>query len=103
MKKALMLITLAAMGLWTACQQIPEDDVNSRAMTSLSIKATTLPSSEVDGWDSGCDAEYEMNGTQVQSRAEKNRRRLSSRTAAFFYENNQLKNREFSLQSNLLL
>ena len=71
MKKSLILIALAAMGLWTACQQIPEDDVNSRAMTSLSIKATTLPSSDVDGWDSGCDAEYEMNGTQVQSRAEK--------------------------------
>lgn len=71
MKKSLMLIALAAMGLWTACQQIPEDDVNSRAMTSLSVRATTLPSSDVDGWDLGSDTEYEMNGMQVQSRAEK--------------------------------
>ena len=66
-----MLIALAAMGLWTACQQIPEDDVNSRAMTSLSVRATTLPSSDVDGWDLGSDTEHEMNGMQVQSRAEK--------------------------------
>lgn len=71
MRKLLTLIALAAMGLWTACQQIPEDNVNSRSMTSLSIKATTLPDSEVDEWDSGSDAEYEMNGTQIQSRAEK--------------------------------
>ena len=27
-----MLIALAATGLWTACQQIPEDDVNMQTI-----------------------------------------------------------------------
>lgn len=45
MKKSLTLIALTETGLWTACQQVSEYDVNSRAMTSLSIKATTLTDS----------------------------------------------------------
>lgn len=62
---AAMLLLLAS------CQQVPEDNVESRALVKFSVEATTLPRAEVKGWEKGAEADAELNGEQVKSRAEK--------------------------------
>ncbi len=62
---AAMLLLLAS------CQQVPEDNVESRALVKFSVEATTLPRAEVKGWEKGTEADAELNGEQVKSRAEK--------------------------------
>lgn len=70
MKKTVGWVAVAALAMLASCQQVPENDVESRAMVKLSVEATTLPRSEVSGWGEGADENLEMNGVQVKSRAE---------------------------------
>ena len=70
MKKTARWVAVAALAMLASCQQVPEDDVDSRAMVKFSVEATILPSSEVSGWGEGADENLEMNGVQVKSRTE---------------------------------
>lgn len=70
MKNTVGWVAVAALAMLASCQQVPENDVESRAMVKFSVEATTLPCSEVSGWGEGADENLEMNGVQVKSRAE---------------------------------
>ena len=70
MKKAVGWVAAVALAMLASCQQVPEDDVDSRAMVKFSVEATTLPRSEVSDWGEGADENLEMNGVQVKSRTE---------------------------------
>ena len=71
MRKVMEWAAVAALAILASCQQMPEDNVDSRAMVKFSIEATTLPRSEINGWVDGVNEDLEMNGEQVKSRAEK--------------------------------
>lgn len=52
-----------------ACQQMPDDTLETRSMVKLEINATTLAKSDIGDWESGEDSDITINGTETKSRS----------------------------------
>lgn len=52
-----------------SCQQVPNDSLESRAMATINIQATTLGKNEIGEWEDTGSSDITINGTETDSRA----------------------------------